>query len=418
MATEMLEIFGSIMSNTFMKSILQTVIILFLFIGANHQDKNQPKLPPGITKEMQEKINKAIDKGGEYLESKIASLGKMHHDNDLNVLVLWTLLHAGYPVEHEVVQPLLKKVLDAELKRTYTVAIQALCLNKIDKKKYQGKIAQCAQFLADNQCANGQWSYGEAVPVNEELETPQNKEKVIETPVSNKDKDKKDKSNGQSNTQLEPVKRIDVPKRQKGPPTGDNSNSQYAALGIRACYEAGIVLPDEVIKKAKKWWESTIRKDNGWNYKGDGEVSYGSMTAGAVGSLVIYKQILGEDIRNDRFVLGGFTWMVNFYTFKENPNADKMRDHDSKAWHYYYLYAFERACGLYGTDTVGQKSWYKEGAEFLLSKQEKDGSWSCGKIWLGDNLITDTCFAILFLQKATKPVEKPVYIYTDTKPKK
>ena len=40
-----------------------------------------------------------------------------------------------------------------------------MSLESYDRKKYQYRIAQCAQFLVDNQCKNGQWDYGEAVPL-------------------------------------------------------------------------------------------------------------------------------------------------------------------------------------------------------------------------------------------------------------
>src|SRR5207247_9176915 len=45
----------------------------------------------------------------------------------------------------------------------------------------------------------------------------------------------------------------------QGSATGDNSNSQYAALGLRACHDAGIVLPEETIQRAAKWWRDTAR---------------------------------------------------------------------------------------------------------------------------------------------------------------
>jgi hypothetical protein len=54
---------------------------------------------------------------------------------------------------------------------------------------------------------------------------------------------------------------------------------------------------------------------------------------------------------------------------------------------------------------MGAHEWYPEGAEFLLAKQRAGGTWS------GDSLMSllpdagpDTCFAILFLRRATKPV--------------
>ncbi len=67
----------------------------------------------------------------------------------------------------------------------------------------------------------------------------------------------------------------------------------------------------------------------------------------------------------------------------------------------YYLYALERACGLSGTEKLGAHAWYAEGAKVLLDRQGELGQW--GK---GGASIAETCFAILFLRRATKPLEK------------
>ena len=67
--------------------------------------------------------------------------------------------------------------------------------------------------------------------------------------------------------------------------------------------------------------------------------------------------------------------------------------------HYYYLYGLERAGMLYGTEKFGNHNWYNEGANFLLSKQGADGKWGNRK---------NTCFAILFLRKATRALVESV----------
>ena len=61
------------------------------------------------------------------------------------------------------------KLLTKDLQKTYAVSLLAMSLESYDRKKYQYRIAQCAQFLVDNQCKNGQWDYGEAVPLEVEL---------------------------------------------------------------------------------------------------------------------------------------------------------------------------------------------------------------------------------------------------------
>ncbi len=422
---------------------LLLLTILIISISSFKQQQEQ-KLPPGINKEAQETIEKSIVKGVDYLKANIHGLGHLSRGVRTDELVLWTLLHAGLDDKDDAVKILLEKIIKTDLNKTYSVALQAMCLSKLDKKKYQTRIAHCAQFLIDNQCDNGQWDYGNKVPLNEEidkpkekppekpqeLETPDNKKKIedIETPdkkavekqenqpkqdeKSNKESDNKqdDKKDKNQNTGYEDkLNPIILKKRYKGPPSGDNSNSQYAALGLKACYEAGIIIPWDVILRAQKWWASTMNPDGGWNYNRNNpkEVSYGSMTMGAIGSMIIYYQMCGLDYTKDPSINFGFKWLGLYYTYAENPNAKNMRDKDSRCFHYYYIYALERAFGLYNTEWFGNRAWYREGAEYLLKMQQADGSWSNGKAWIGDNSITDTCFAILFLRRVTKPVKPP-----------
>jgi hypothetical protein len=186
--------------------------------------------------------------------------------------------------------------------------------------------------------------------------------------------------------------RIPVKKQRDGGHGGDNSNSQYAALGLRACHDSGIILPREVVEKAHKWWKisqcdftpgTTLGK--GWSYA-NGGTAYGSMTAGAVGALSICDYILGYEWKRDDSLNMGITWLKDNFTVTENPGM-------KVAHHYYYLYGLERAGMLYGTDAFGKHDWYAEGAQFLLDHQLSSGQW---------NGAVDTCFAILFLRRATR----------------
>ncbi|MCX7702953.1 MAG: hypothetical protein N2234_02465, partial [Planctomycetota bacterium] len=67
---------------------------------------------------------------------------------------------------------------------------------------------------------------------------------------------------------------------------------------------------------------------------------------------------------------------------------------------------------------LGKHDWWKEGAEYLLGVQNADGSWpgsEQGGVRQGDTTspMVNTCFAILFLKKATMPLVKlPEQIYS------
>src|SRR2546421_503473 len=59
----------------------------------------------------------------------------------------------------------------------------------------------------------------------------------------------------------------------------------------------------------------------------------------------------------------------------------------------------ERLGMLLDVGEIGGHLWYPEGAAVLLGAQQKDGSWKGSRpeipVW-------DTCFAILFLKRATR----------------
>jgi ferric-dicitrate binding protein FerR (iron transport regulator) len=343
----------------------------------------------------QEKVDAAIRKGIEYLKRRATWGAERAARKD--ELVLLTYVHADVPAGDPAFQKLFNAMLEAPLERTYSVALQAMILEEVQRVKHQVRIAQCAQFLLDNLCRNGQWSYGE--PTVFSLEVP----RVVAS------------GSREAREFLDPgekpkvVRRIPVKKQREGPESGDNSNTQYAALGLRACHDAGIVFPKEWVRLARQWWYASQHdpgdgKDpyagRGWSYRQKGDFHpYGSMTAGAIGGLVIYDHMLEEPWKTDRAVIRGMEWMARQFTVTENPGPPE--PHGGGLNHYYYLYAVERLGILYGTETLGAHEWYPKGAQYLLGAQKGDGSWEA------DDPVTDTCFAILFLRRATRPIATP-----------
>ena len=66
------------------------------------------------------------------------------------------------------------------------------------------------------------------------------------------------------------------------------------------------------------------------------------------------------------------------------------------------LYALERAGSLSFTQTFGAHDWYAEGSKYLVDGQKSDGSWDAKSGF--KRTVWDTCFAVLFLRRATAPV--------------
>ena len=238
-------------------------------------------IPPSVD---QQKVLAAIDKGSNYLQSFVLhydtypSIWLNQHVTSADELILYTFIHVGVDRNSDAFRGLLGRVLynSNKLTHTYRVALLAMALEALDSKRFQSKIAQCAQFLVNYQCRNGQWHYnGKMGP---ELV------RTSETP---------DDKNKPSATSTRAIKVIEIKKEKvKGvPKTGDNSNTQYALLGLRACREAHVFVPRATFKKAARWLGKCQNKDGGWGYGGRGH-GYGSMTAGSLGALVICKYYL------------------------------------------------------------------------------------------------------------------------------
>lgn len=344
----------------------------------------------------QAKIDAAIESGmaflaaqSEFIKNREVYLTWEHSNKgsfkqkfvELTVL---TLVHGGYDRESAVFQDLLNAMLREPLETTYRAALRAMVLHKLDPRKYQKQIAQCAQVLVDSQAQNGQWCYGHAADLTgiPEPTEPRPAGKGTEAPLP----------------------KIAISKRAKGCPHGDNSNSQYAALGLRACIESGVVIPHDVLRKAKEAWERGQRQDGSWDYGVPANVkqasrppgTYGSMTLGGMAALVILKHYLKEPVKGDPKIDAAKGWIARNFSPSDNPGF-------SGNHVFYTLYALERAGDLYGSETFGSHEWYPAGAEWLLRTQQTDGQWTGSK---NEPNVAATCFAILFLRRATAPLPK------------
>ncbi len=244
--------------------------------------------------------------------------------------------------------------------------------------------------------------------------------------------------------------------RYPGGDGSDNSATQYAMLGLKSALRLGWEVPTEVFVKAAErmlgmqqedgpevsWFdvpaadrpideylkpkdrresyddmtteERPVESFNdehlrmharGFGYTVESTGQNGSMTAAGVAILVICKSELearreaagwwranGNAV--NRAIRDSGAWLAHHFSVTENPrNPGK--------WDQYYLYGLERAGMLMGTYLLGERDWYVEGAEHLLATQEDDGSWLCHAE--GDRFV-DTCFSLLFLKRATIPV--------------
>jgi len=389
-------------------------------IGQDPKDPNKQGFKPNVAVD-QASVDKAIEKGLTFLKT---SDSPKSHLPDSDELKLLTFIEGGTPASDPAVQALLTKCVEGPLEKTYSVALLAMCLESLDRVKYQQKIAQCGQFLLDNIKPNGGFAYGEPTAFVNDVGYKMPKKDVASGGGSAKPVDI-----GEPKEKPKVLNKIKLTKKKDGPAErSDNSNAQYGALGMRACFDAGIVFPKEIIERCKQYWvanqhpgEKGAAKDRpsvasgtgipvgdprGWCYSdgqgaecGHGGNAYSSMTAGAIGAVCIYDYILGKEWKKEKVVLDGLAWLDKNWSVKENIGPPETSKGATNGWLYYYLYAVERTGMLYDTALIGNHDWYLDGARELLGAQKPDGSWDASHF---KHPTWDTCFAILFLKRATK----------------
>ena len=192
---------------------------------------------------------------------------------------------------------------------------------------------------------------------------------------------------------------------------GDNSNSQYALLGLNAASEVGTPVRREVWTLARQYWEQNQHGDGGWAYTPDAaSPASASMTCAGISSLIItglkrfqgQEFLAGDAIQNcgrggiNINLQRGIDWMAARFRVGENFGHGHQ-------WRYYYLYGLERAGRLTGQRFFGEHDWYREGAEKLVHDQDNlSGFWK-GSLFEQDSLVA-TSFALLFLAKGRAPV--------------
>lgn len=218
-------------------------------------------------------------------------------------------------------------------------------------------------------------------------------------------------------------------------PRFDNSNTQYALLGLHSAALCGIEISPAVWQTAAEHWlqEQQLEKGRmvalrllsltdherlllgetvstsagrrtqpgGFAYEANGHPPTGSMTAAGVTGLTLCEAGLLRFKRQDQTLLhrirqgirSGFAWLGEEFTVRANPGFAPAWPH----WRTYWLYSIERACELSRVALLQDRDWYFEGATQLLAWQRRTG-----EVYPGG--LDNTCFAILFWKKGTLPV--------------
>jgi hypothetical protein len=193
----------------------------------------------------------------------------------------------------------------------------------------------------------------------------------------------------------------------------DNSNTQYALLGLHEGHRAGALVPKEVWKSIETYYVKSKADEFGWGYLPSfNPVRHTppilTMTVAGMCGLLIAGMELNEGRETDNHD-GSFK---NCGFYKENEHIAKALKWIAEHFQierlaggnvYYNIYGLERAGRLTGLRFLGNHDWYREGCVFLVDGQRDDGSWHQPGGFDHWPCIS-TSFALLFLSKGRTPI--------------
>ena len=179
----------------------------------------------------------------------------------------------------------------------------------------------------------------------------------------------------------------------------DLSATQFSLLAMRAASRAGY----PINKKHWLWATSYVRNladpKGSFPYQARDDPDLG-MTAAGIACMVIGREQL--ELAESHVP----SWIDTYVTrsFKYLGENFDLTKKQGGRWHYryYYLYGIERIGDLTGRKEIGGKDWYVRGAKVLLEEQIKGGGWTDRSCMDPEDTL-GTCFALLFLKKATLP---------------
>ncbi len=386
-------------------------------------------LPPLRAAEHRDAVGQAIDRG-------VAALKAMQHADGnfgsrevgATALAGLTLLECGVSAK----DPSVQRAADAfraasiELTHTYSIALALMFFDRLDDPRDEPLIQSLGVRLLAGQNTAGGWSYqcprldGSEVRRLTTLVKQRHEMVGSREPPRLPPEQRRDPRNlpREIREQLEALER-QGPKAHAGITNflglGDNSNTQFATLGLWAARRHGLPV-DRALARLDARYRQSQNGDGGWGYipearRGGILGSTGAMTcAGLLGLAVRHgheatlrtdprakpaQARTPHDLAKDPAVRAGLLALGT--TIGQPLGKGKgpiVARGPALRKGYYFLWSVERVAVAYGLATIANKDWYAWGAEALLASQGPDGSWQ-GE-YGGD---VDTCFALLFLRR-------------------
>ncbi len=204
-------------------------------------------------------------------------------------------------------------------------------------------------------------------------------------------------------------------------PTGesdwcDNSNTQYAVLGMWAAAHTGLPIPARYWLESASHWRRGQFINGSWGYLGQTRTPsitaqlpgrMETFTPAGVASLLISDEFVGAQHVGihpvvDRNILAGLHWINKNF----NPGTTNQ----------YAMYCYERVGLASGLQYFGGHNWYHDYVKTLLATQNSDGSWSADFVtYFNPNpkispphnsfaSVIATAYALLILDRGLNPV--------------
>lgn len=354
-----------------------------------------PATPARAEEPLVKKVRTSLNKGVDYLKSQQADQGggKFNWENvtlsllqpgGSSCLAMLALLTAGTPVDDPVIKRGLPYIRSLKPQHTYVVGLQTMVLAEVGDGRDLFQIQ-----------TNVDWLIGAALTSNR-------------------------KPLGQGG-------KLEGWSYQSNPGTrADNSNTQYALLGLWAGRQAGANIDKSVWEAIQEYYTSTqtaARMNGrglpvaGWQYQNEGRKGDGTLTMTAAGVCGLYiaaleandsKQELDEKTGvaakcgvypEDDAIAKGMRWLADKFRFNNPPHT------------FYNVYGIERVGRLSGQRFIGDHDWYREGCELLTGvkdspglAQKPGGEWQIKGQAIDDFPVISTSFALLFLAKGRTPI--------------
>ncbi len=190
----------------------------------------------------------------------------------------------------------------------------------------------------------------------------------------------------------------------------DLSNTQYAALGLRAAVSIGIEVPERTWQRLLEVIAKSQKKNGGFGYLSlaSQNQATASMTVAGITVLEICLQQLDLDDDGEREIRDAidkaWEWMAD-----NKSSIGRLNER----WCLYYHYGLERAAVLSDVTEVDGLDWYARGSEMILKLQRKSGAFmnpmNIRRSTQRRESLVDSAFAVLFLRRAfRRSLDHPV----------